>query len=108
MTEASRAFLLGLLDTITDAQLRDIFTASRITERGEGIGDRAATVEDWLAVPRQACGAREAVRGSRTVRGHPPTCPGQPYMMRSRGDCWTRDAARRVLPTSGWTTQQMW
>src|SRR6185295_15299050 len=56
VTEPSRVWLLNLLSKITDPMLRDIFTASRIIERGEtiedhahGSSDRAVTVDDWIA-----------------------------------------------------------
>ncbi len=54
VSDAGRAWLVSLLDTITDAQLRDIFTAARIVERGEKVQDangttRPATVADWVA-----------------------------------------------------------
>jgi hypothetical protein len=53
VTESGRVFLVGLLQTLTDAQLRDIFTASRVVERHEKIRDdngntREATVDDWV------------------------------------------------------------
>lgn len=53
VTEASRAWLHDLLSKITDQQLRDVFVASRIVERGETVrdhgADRAVTVDDWIA-----------------------------------------------------------
>src|SRR5262249_37485442 len=54
VSEAGRAFLADLLAKLTDAQLRDIFTASRIVERNEKIKDadgeeRPVTVDDWVS-----------------------------------------------------------
>ncbi|MFO0738348.1 MAG: hypothetical protein U0270_20815 [Labilithrix sp.] len=53
VTEQSRVWLLDLLSKLTDPQLRDIFVASRVTERGETLEEngqrRAVTVDDWLA-----------------------------------------------------------
>jgi len=48
--DEGRAFLAQLMDpnVLTDAHLRQIFEASRITERGTKVGSRLATVDDWV------------------------------------------------------------
>ncbi len=63
VSDAGRAFLSERMKKLTDAQLRDIFTASRIVERGEKVDGRPATVEDWVKAFRaklaeldQSCG----------------------------------------------------
>jgi len=50
--EPSRAFLASLLEKVTDAQLTDIFLASRIVERGEEIDGKPVTIADWVATFR--------------------------------------------------------
>ena len=53
VSEGGRQLLARRLAALTDTQLHDIFTASRITERGETLKDhgtvRAVTVDDWVA-----------------------------------------------------------
>ena len=46
--EAGRAFLAQLLNRLTDRQLRDLFTVSRVTRLGEKIDGRAVTIDDWV------------------------------------------------------------
>jgi len=55
ISEAGRRFLARRLQMLSDRQLRDLFTASRIEMRGEEISGldgrkRKATVDDWVRV----------------------------------------------------------
>jgi hypothetical protein len=49
ISEAGRAFLAGLLAQITDAQLRDLFTAARFGEKPGENGEGGGSVADWLS-----------------------------------------------------------
>jgi hypothetical protein len=52
VSDAGRAFLAKLLDknVLTDEKVKTIFAVSRIAERGQKIGDRLVTVDDWVNV----------------------------------------------------------
>jgi len=47
ISEAGRKFLSGLLEQLTDAQLRDLFDVARFGERKEGT-KRSPTVDEWV------------------------------------------------------------
>ena len=52
ISEAGRRFLAGLLTQLSDRQIRDLFTVSRVTLRGRTPGDGRdgfATVDEWVA-----------------------------------------------------------
>jgi hypothetical protein len=52
ITEAGRRFLSGLLEQLSDQQIRDMFTAARIDRRqwaSPHHGDRNGTIEQWVA-----------------------------------------------------------
>jgi hypothetical protein len=49
ISEEGRRFLAGRLSLLTDAQLRDLFTAARVERRGETINGRPVTVDDWVS-----------------------------------------------------------
>ena len=48
ISEAGRRFLAERLNRLTDRQLRDLFTVSQVTRRGEKIDGRAVTIDDWV------------------------------------------------------------
>lgn len=54
VSEAGRQFLADLMAQLSEDQIRDLFVASRIEERGEKIkvdgSERPVTVDDWVAV----------------------------------------------------------
>lgn len=55
ISEAGRRFLAGRLQALSDRQLRDLFTVSRVEMRGEEIDGadgkkRKVTVDDWVRV----------------------------------------------------------
>lgn len=49
ISEAGRKFLADRLSQLSDAQLRDLFTAARVEERPDRVDGRQATVADWVA-----------------------------------------------------------
>jgi len=49
ISEAGRAFLANLLAQLTDAQLRDLFTAARFGEKPGPEGESGGGVLDWVA-----------------------------------------------------------
>jgi len=56
ISEAGRQFLAGLLQQLTDAQLRNLFEVSRVTLRLRDPGDAKSgfpTVDEWVAVFKQ-------------------------------------------------------
>jgi hypothetical protein len=50
ISEEGRAFLAGLLDQLTDAQLRDLFSAGHVERRSRrpGSSDAPATIDEWV------------------------------------------------------------
>lgn len=50
ISEAGRRFLADRLSLLTDAQLRDLFTAARVERRKDNFEGRQATVADWVRV----------------------------------------------------------
>jgi hypothetical protein len=50
ISEAGRQFLAGRLKLLSDRQLRDLFTASRVERRNEQLDGRRVTVDDWVEV----------------------------------------------------------
>jgi hypothetical protein len=48
ISEAGRAFLTDLLRQLTDAQLRDLFTAARFGEKPGQNGEGGGSVADWV------------------------------------------------------------
>jgi hypothetical protein len=65
--EAGRAFLAGLLQQLTDAQLRDLFTVSRVDRRHVDESTPPASVENWVSAFKQK---REEIVSAR--------CPERP------------------------------
>ena len=56
ISEEGRAFLAGLLNKLTDAQLRDLFGAARVELRSESPNSaesQPASVDDWVRVFKQ-------------------------------------------------------
>jgi hypothetical protein len=55
--EAGRRFLAGRLALLSDPQIRDLFVAARVEERGETVADggrrRPVNADDWVAVFKQ-------------------------------------------------------
>jgi hypothetical protein len=49
ISEEGRAFLAGLLEQLSDAQLRDLFEVSRVDRRRPDASTPAATVDQWMA-----------------------------------------------------------
>lgn len=49
ISEEGRAFLAGLLQQLSDAQLRDLFEVSRVDRRRSDASTPAATVDQWVA-----------------------------------------------------------
>jgi hypothetical protein len=56
VTESARAFLSGLMDRLTDEQLRTIFEIARVSERGDSIDDWMRVFNEKRAALRQRCG----------------------------------------------------
>jgi hypothetical protein len=50
ISEAGRSFLAERLSRLSDKQLRDLFTASRVEQRKEQWNGREVTVDDWVRV----------------------------------------------------------
>jgi hypothetical protein len=48
ISEAGRKFLADRLVLLSDAQLRDLFTAARVERRGDTVKGRPVTVNDWV------------------------------------------------------------
>jgi hypothetical protein len=67
ISEAGRAFLANLLQQLTDAQLHDLFTVSRVDRRRVDESTPAASVDDWVAAFKQK---RDEIVSNR--------CPGSP------------------------------
>ncbi len=50
ISEQGRQFLADRMSLLSDDQIRDIFTASRVERRNEMLDGRRVTVDDWVAV----------------------------------------------------------
>jgi hypothetical protein len=62
ISEAGRAFLADLLAQLTDAQLRDLFTAARIGDKPGLNGEGGGAVIDWIAAFKKKRDEIEAAR----------------------------------------------
>ncbi len=62
ISEPGRAFLAGLLAQLTDAQLRDLFTAARFGEKPGPEGEGGGSVADWVAAFKQKRDEIQSVR----------------------------------------------
>ncbi len=48
ISEAGRSFLSGLLDRLNEAQIRDLFTVARFTDRANSGGPGPSTIDSWV------------------------------------------------------------
>lgn len=66
ISEAGRAFLADLLQQLTDAQLRDLFTVSRVDQRRVDESTPPASVDDWVSAFKQK---RDEIVSNRCPKG---------------------------------------